>query len=75
MIGYRTVMRLAHRWNWHYAPVIGPLEPGDGNDFQRWCHWCGFRQDFRRVRGSNKKQAFVILEHDKRVEHQEGESG
>jgi len=34
-------MRFAHRYNWHYAPEIGPLE--DGNT-QRWCEWCGFRQ-------------------------------
>jgi len=41
---YRTFMRLAHRFDWHYAPVIGPLLP-DGS-YQRWCKWCGFRQSF-----------------------------
>lgn len=38
---YRPLMRLAHRYNWHYAPVIGPFEDGAT---QRWCQWCGFRQ-------------------------------
>lgn len=40
---YRTVMRLAHRFNWHYAPPIYP----DG-DTQLWCKWCGFRETIRR---------------------------
>jgi hypothetical protein len=38
---YRPMMRLAHRYDWHYAPVIGPFEDGST---QRWCKWCGFRQ-------------------------------
>lgn len=41
---YRLVMKLAHRYDWHYAPIIGPLSP-DGT-YQRWCKWCGFRQSF-----------------------------
>ena len=36
---YRIVMKLAHRFNWHFAPPIYP----DG-DTQLWCKWCGFRQ-------------------------------
>jgi hypothetical protein len=36
---YRLVMRIAHRYHWHYAPPIYP----DG-DTQLWCKWCGFRQ-------------------------------
>lgn len=40
---YRLVMRLAHRYNWHYAPPIYP----DG-DTQLWCTWCGFRQTIKR---------------------------
>lgn len=36
---YRAVMRLAHRFHWHYAPPSYP----DG-DTMLWCHWCGFRQ-------------------------------
>lgn len=37
---YRSLMKLAHRFNWHYAPEIGPLEDGRT---QLWCKWCGFR--------------------------------
>ena len=37
---YRRVMRLAHQFNWHYAPIIGPFEDGTR---MRWCHWCGMR--------------------------------
>ena len=36
---YRAIMRLAHRFNWHYAPPIYPE-----GDTQLWCKWCGFRQ-------------------------------
>jgi len=36
---YRLVMRVAHRFNWHYAPPIYPE-----HDVQLWCKWCGFRQ-------------------------------
>lgn len=48
---YRTVMRLAHRFNWHYAPLIGPISAGDSRDrlhggYQRWCQWCGFRESY-----------------------------
>lgn len=50
---YRLVMRVAHRFDWHYAPVIGPLDAGGPDDprhgrYQRWCRWCGFRESFRR---------------------------
>lgn len=40
---YRAVMKLAHRFNWHYAPPVYP----DG-DTQLWCQWCGFRQTIRK---------------------------
>ena len=40
---YRPLMRLAHRYNWHYAPPIYP----DG-DTQLWCRWCGFRETINR---------------------------
>lgn len=40
---WRLVMRIAHRYNWHYAPPIYP----DG-DTHLWCHWCGFRQTVKR---------------------------
>jgi len=35
---YRLVMRIAHRYHWHYAPPCYP----DG-DTLLWCQWCGFR--------------------------------
>ncbi len=41
---YRLVMRIAHRFDWHYAPMIGPLNDGAT---QRWCQWCGFRETYR----------------------------
>ena len=40
---YRCAMKFAHRYNWHYAPMIH-LANGD---CQRWCHWCGFRESYR----------------------------
>lgn len=40
---YRAVMKLAHRFNWHYAPPIYP----DG-DTMLWCKWCGFRDVIKR---------------------------
>jgi len=36
---YRFIMRIAHKYNWHYAPPIYPEY-----DVQLWCKWCGFRQ-------------------------------
>jgi len=39
---YRLVMRIAHRFNWHYAPPIYPE-----GDTQLWCKWCGFRQTIK----------------------------
>jgi hypothetical protein len=44
---YRPLMRLAHRFNWHHAPMHGPLEDGA---MQRWCQWCGFRETYRQSR-------------------------
>jgi hypothetical protein len=40
---YRTTMKLAHRFNWHYAPPIYPE-----GDTQLWCKWCGFQATVRR---------------------------
>lgn len=37
---YRVHMRLAHRFNWHYAPTSHPFEDGTR---QQWCQWCGMR--------------------------------
>jgi len=36
---YRIIMRISHKYNWHYAPPIYPE-----GDTQLWCKWCGFRQ-------------------------------
>ena len=40
---YRLIMRIAHRYHWHYAPPIYPV-----GDTQLWCKWCGFRQTIKR---------------------------
>lgn len=40
---YRLVMRVAHRFNWHYAPPIYPE-----GDTLLWCQWCGFRAVVKR---------------------------
>ena len=40
---YRVIMRIAHHYNWHYAPPIYPE-----NDVQLWCKWCGFRETIHR---------------------------
>lgn len=34
---YSRIMKIAHKFNWHYAPPIYP----DG-DTMLWCKWCGF---------------------------------
>lgn len=46
---YRLVMRISHKFNWHYAPPSYP----DG-DTHLWCQWCGFRQTVHRVRKTNR---------------------
>jgi hypothetical protein len=45
-LGYRTIMKIAHRYNWHYAPTHGPFEDGST---QKWCQWCGLRQTTPRI--------------------------
>ena len=40
---YRPLMKLAHRFNWHYAPPIYPE-----GDKVLWCKWCGLRQTVKR---------------------------
>ena len=40
---YRIIMKISHRYNWHYAPPCYP----DG-DTQLWCKWCGMRYTIRR---------------------------
>ncbi len=46
---YRLTMRIAHKFNWHYAPPIYP----DG-DTQLWCKWCGFRKTIKKRGDINK---------------------
>lgn len=36
---YRAVMRLAHRYGWHYMPATHV----EGGDIMHWCQWCGLR--------------------------------
>jgi len=43
---HRLIMRIAHYYDWHYAPIIGPFENGDT---QRWCQWCGFREQIPKI--------------------------
>ena len=45
---YRLIMRIAHKYNWHYAPPIYPE-----GDVQLWCKWCGFRQSMSRKEWEN----------------------
>jgi len=40
---YRRIMKIAHRYNWHYAPPIYPE-----GDTHLWCKWCGFQQTIKR---------------------------
>lgn len=48
--GYQPLMKLAHRYGWHYAPT-NHLEDGST---QRWCHWCGMRAtELRRIHVEN----------------------
>jgi hypothetical protein len=41
---YRAVMKIAHRFNWHYAPPCPQIEPGET---RYWCHWCGLKYTAR----------------------------
>jgi len=40
---YRHVMKLAHRYNWHYAPPGNCMQPPDDYNKHHWCQWCGLR--------------------------------
>ena len=46
---YRLVMRVAHRFNWHYAPPTYPE-----GDTHLWCQWCGFRQTIKYSSNKNR---------------------
>lgn len=52
---YRLIMRIAHKFNWHYAPPVYP----DG-DTQLWCKWCGFRQTTK-TKNENYSPGWVKL--------------
>jgi hypothetical protein len=43
-VGYSSLMKIAHKFNWHYATPIYPE-----GDTQLWCKWCGFRQTIKKV--------------------------
>ena len=54
---YRLIMKVAHAYNWHYAPPIYP----NGNT-QLWCKWCGFRQTIKfRRRGEEN----LVVEYER----------
>jgi len=57
---YGSMMRLAHRFNWHYAPAIGPLEDSTPKyqKYMRWCKWCGMRDTFYRIPAVDAKAIF-----------------
>jgi len=38
---YRPLMKLAHRFNWHYAPAH--IETCSDWEPIHWCEWCGLR--------------------------------
>lgn len=41
---YRHVMRVAHRYNWHYAPPMDRMHGERPNgSINHWCQWCGLR--------------------------------
>ena len=40
---YLCFVILAHKFDWHHAPVYGPFDDGR---YQRWCQWCGLRQSY-----------------------------
>jgi hypothetical protein len=58
---YRSLMRVAHKYNWHHAPPCYP----DG-DTQLWCQWCGFRETIK-TRGTNELGAMIPLAYKGRV--------
>lgn len=51
---YRFIMRIAHKYNWHYAPPIYPE-----GDTQLWCKWCGFRETIHRRNSDGIKGVYA----------------
>lgn len=60
-LAYRTISRVLHYFDLHYAPLSHPIMP-DG-DRQRWCQWCGFRMNVpneRRIKAELNAAAYGI---------------
>lgn len=57
---YRLVMRIAHKFNWHYAPPIYPE-----GDTQLLCKWCGFRQTIKRANYSDPLKNETVCKENK----------
>ena len=51
---YRVIMRIAHKFNWHYAPPSYP-----NGDTLLWCHWCGMRDVVRSAKLAEIGRAMV----------------
>jgi hypothetical protein len=45
---YRIIMKISHKYHWHYAPPIYPE-----GDTVLWCKWCGFRDTIKRKNDKN----------------------
>lgn len=48
---YRPLMKLTHRYGWHYAPVMKPIEREGIDSPLHWCEWCGLRGRTYRAKG------------------------
>lgn len=40
-VWYRLIMRIAHKYHWHYAPPQPIIR--EGSKIHLWCQWCGLR--------------------------------
>ena len=60
---YRVIMKIAHRFNWHYAPPIYPE-----GDTVLWCKWCGFRERIKiRTRTIEELQSILDSEDEVKI--------
>lgn len=55
---YRLTMRIAHKFNWHYAPPAPPVYIDNDTD-ELWCKWCGLRATIKHsnLKNSNLKNS------------------
>jgi len=53
---YRLVMRMAHRFHWHYAPPSFP-----NHDTQLWCQWCGLRYTLPKAASARREEEGQIM--------------